>query len=122
MNFQEKLLEVAAEVRSRSLALANTAFETARHRANDAAKHASVLQGSLVTLRGSGRALNKVVRRHAARFVKENATIVRAAGKDVSALARDAYASFAKSGLKKRSSPPRKSASSRKRTRARVAA
>ena len=36
----------------------------------------------------AGRELNKVARRHAARFVKENSTIAVDAGKDVSALAR----------------------------------
>src|SRR5262245_17502995 len=98
MNFQEKMLGVAAELQARSLALANTAVESARVRAQDAAKRAALLQGSIATLGVSGRALNKIVRRHATRFVQENTTIARAAGKDVSALARDAYASFIKSG------------------------
>jgi hypothetical protein len=122
MNFQEKVFEVAATLRARSLALANTALETARERAQDAAKRAATLQGSLATLRVSGRALDKVVRRHAARFVKENTTIARAARKEVSALARDTYSSFARSGEKKQAAPTRKSASSRKRTRAKISA
>src|SRR6188768_2232059 len=99
MNFQEKVFE---ELRARSIALANTALETARERAEKARKVAvkrtSALQGSLATLRVSGRALDQLVRRHAARFVRENVTIARAASKDVSALARDTYESFAKSG------------------------
>jgi len=122
MNFQEKMLEVAAELRARSIALAHTAIETARDRAQVATKRAAALQGSLATLRVSGRALDKVVRRHAVRFVKENATLARAARKDVSALARDTYTSFAGSGAKKHAAPTRKSATSRKRTRAKVSA
>jgi hypothetical protein len=122
MNFQEKVFEVAAALRARSFALASTALETARERAQVAAKRAATLQGSLTTLRVSGRALDKVVRRHAVRFVKENVTIARAASKDVSALARETYSSFAWSGAKKQAAPTRKSASSRKRTRAKVSA
>lgn len=124
MNFQEKMLEVAAELRARSIALANTAIETARERAQEArkvaVKRSAALQGSFATLRVNGRALDKVVRRHAARFVKENVTIARAASKDVSALARDTYDSFSKSGAQKQAAPTRKSASSRKRARARI--
>jgi hypothetical protein len=120
MNLQEKVFEVASDLRARSLALAQAAIEAGRIRAQEAARRAVILQGSLDTLGVSGRELNKVVRRHAARFVKENSTIVRAATKDVSAIARDTYASFAKSGAKKQAAPTRKSASSRKRARARV--
>ncbi len=120
MNFQEKVFEVASDLRVRSLALAQAALEAGRARAQDAARRAAVLQGSLGVLGTSGRELNKVVRRHAVRFVKENSTIVRAASKDVSAIARDTYASFTKSGAKKQAAPTRKSASSRKRARAKV--
>ena len=124
MNFQEKMLEVATELRARSNALANLAIKTARERTQEATKVAAqrtaALQGSLATLRVSGRAFDQVVRRHAARFVKENITIARAASKDVSALARDTYASFAKSGAKKPTAPTRKSAASRKRARTRI--
>lgn len=122
MNLQEKVFEVASDLRSRSLTLANIALETARARAQGAVKRAAVLQGSLETLGVSGRELNKVVRRHATRLVKENVTIARAAGKDVSALARQAYANFAKSGAKKPASPRRKSTVSRKRARTKAAA
>lgn len=120
MNFQEKVFEVASDLRVRSLALAQAALEAGRTRAQDAARRAAVLQGSLDVLGTSGRELNKVVRRHAVRFVKENSTIVRAASKDFSAIARDTYVSFAKSGAKKQAAPTRKSASSRKRARAKV--
>ncbi len=54
------------------------------------------LKGSFATLTVAGRELNKVARRHAARFVKENSTIAVDAGKDVSALARTTYATLAK--------------------------
>jgi hypothetical protein len=112
MNLQEKVFEVAAELRARSFALAHTALEAGRARA----------QGSLTTLSVNGRELNKVVRRHATRFVKENSTIVRAAGKDVSAIARQTYAGFTNSGAKKPTGPTRKSAASRKRARAKNSA
>lgn len=120
MNFQEKVFEVASDLRVRSLALAQAALEVGRTRAQDAARRAAVLQGSLDVLGTSGRELNKVVRRHAVRFVKENSTIVRAASKDVSAIARETYVGFTKSGAKKQAAPTRKSASSRKRARAKV--
>ena len=51
-------------------------------------------QGSFATLTVAGRELNKVARRHAARFVKENSAIAVDAGKDVSALARTTYATL----------------------------
>jgi hypothetical protein len=120
MNFQEKVIEMASDLRTRSLALAQAAIQAGRVRAQDATRRAAVLQGSLDLLGTSGRELNKVVRRHAVRFVKENSTIVRAASKDVSEIARDTYASFTKSGAKKQAAPTRKSATSRKRARARV--
>ena len=117
MNFQEKMLVVATDLGSRSLALAQTALDAGRVRAQDAARRAALVQASLGV---SGRELNKVVRRHAARFVKENVTIARAAGSDVSAIARDTYARFTKSGDKKQVSPTRKSATSRKRGRTKI--
>jgi hypothetical protein len=121
MNFQEKVIEVASELRTRSLAFANTALKTARVRAQDATQRAAKLQRPLTTLSVSGRELNKVVRRHASRFVKQNATIARAAGKDVTALARETYENFTKSGVKKPGTAARKASAPRKRTRAKSA-
>jgi hypothetical protein len=59
-----------------------------------------------------GREFNKVARRHAARFVKQNSIIASEAGKDVSALARSTFAT-----LTKRHATPkgRKPAAARKR-------
>jgi hypothetical protein len=88
MNFQEKLLEASADLRTRAAALANSALETARSRANLTSKRISVLNVA-------GRELNKVARRHAVRFVKQNATIATAVRKDVSELARTTFASLA---------------------------
>jgi hypothetical protein len=88
MNFQEKVLEATADLRSRAALLAAEALKTARVRVD--------LKASLATLSVASRELNKVARRHAARFVRENSTIVVAAGKDVSALARTTYASLSK--------------------------
>jgi len=96
MNFQEKLFETTADLRAR------------------AAKQVEVLKGSLATLSVAGRELNKVARLHAARFVKENATIAASAGKDVTALARTTYATLAKRGMAQ--TKARKTPAARKRT------
>lgn len=115
MNFQEKLFESTADLRTRAAALANVAVATARARAQIAAKRVDALKGSFEALTVAGRELNKVARRHAVRFVKENSTIAVEAGKDVSALARTTYATLAK-----RPAAPRKArkttVTSRKRT------
>ena len=91
MNFQEKLFESTADLRARAAALANVAVTTARARAQVAAKRVDALKGSFEALTVAGREFNKVARRHAIRFVKENSTIAVEAGKDVSALARTTY-------------------------------
>jgi len=96
MNLQEKVLESTAALRAR------------------AAKRVDDLKGSLATLTVAGRELNKVARRHVARFVKENSTLAVSAGKEVSALARNTYAT-----LSTRPAAPqkaRKAVSARKRT------
>lgn len=78
MNFQEKMFETTAGLRAL------------------AAKRVQVLKGSLATLTVAGRELNKVARRHAVRFVKENSSIAVEAGRDVSALAQTTYTSLVK--------------------------
>ncbi len=88
MNFQEKLLEASAELRTRAAALAVSALERARRRANLTTQRISALNVA-------GRELNKVARHHAVRFVKQNSTIAAAVRKDVSELARTTYASLA---------------------------
>ena len=110
MNFQEKMLESTADLRARAAALANVAITTARSRAKVAAKRAEVLKGSFATLTIAGRELNKVARRHATRFVKENSAIAANAGKDVSALARTTYAT-----LTQRAAAPKARKAARKR-------
>ncbi len=87
MNFQEKMFETTADLRGRAAALA--------------AKRVEALKGSLTALTVAGRELNKVARRHAVRFVKENSSLAIDAGKDVSALARSTYATLAKRGTVK---------------------
>ena len=84
MNFQEKLLEASAELRTRAAALTASALETARNRA----KLVSVLDAAR-------REFGKVARRHVGQFVKQNSTIASAVRKDVSELARSTYASLA---------------------------
>jgi hypothetical protein len=96
MNFQDKMRETTAELRERAAALASAAVKTARARAENAARRVEMLKGPLAKLTQAGRELNKVARRHAVRFVKENSSIAVEAGKDVSALARTTYASLAK--------------------------
>jgi len=112
MNFQEKVLETTADLRGRAAALANVAVTTARTRAQIAAKRVDVLKGSFAALTIAGRELNKVARRHATRFVKENSTIAVSAGKDVSALARTTYATLTQRAAAKKA---RKTPAARKR-------
>jgi hypothetical protein len=101
MNFQEKMFETTAELRAR------------------AAKRVQSLKGSLAALTVAGRELNKVARRHAVRFVKENSSLAADAGKDVSALARSTYATLAKRSPTKRAT--RKTPAARKRTASKAA-
>lgn len=112
MNFQEKVLETSADLRARAAAFANVAVITARSRAETAAKRVQGLKGSIAVLTVAGREFNKVARRHVARFVKENSSLAANAGKDVSALARDTYATLTKrtSPTKTRKAPARKRA------------
>jgi hypothetical protein len=112
MNFQEKVLETTADLRARAAAIANVAVTTARARAEVAAKRVNGLKGSFAVLTTAGRELNKVARRHATRFVKENSTIAVDAGKDVKALARSTYATLTKptAAAKARKAPARKRA------------
>jgi hypothetical protein len=120
MNFQQKVFE--SPLFSRAATLAQNALETARDRATVAAKfleqragrRVSEIKGSLGTLSVAGRALEKVARRHGAKFVKQNATIASAARKDVTALARETFDSLAKRGATpKKRAPARKSAAKR---------
>jgi hypothetical protein len=112
MNFQEKMLETTADLRARAAAFANVAVTTARTRAQIAAKRVDAFKGSFAALTVAGRELNKVARRHATRFVKENSTIAVSAGKDVSALARNTYATLTQRAAPKKA---RKAPAARKR-------
>jgi len=100
MNFQEKMLETTAALRARAAAVAS--------------KRVDALKGSFATLTVDGRELNKVARRHAVRFVKENSSLAIDAGKDVSALARATYATLAKRDSAQQKA--RKTSASRKRS------
>jgi hypothetical protein len=114
MNFQEKMFETTADLRMRANALAAAAITTARARAQVAAKRVDSLKNSLAKLTIAGRELNKVARRHGARFLKQNSSIAVDAGKDVSALARATYATLAKRGAAPKKA--RKTPAARKRT------
>jgi hypothetical protein len=120
MNFQEKMFETTADLRSRAAAIANVAVSTARARAETAAKRVKGLKGSIAALTVAGREFNKVARRHAVRFVKENSSIAVEAGKDVSALARNTFATLAKRDAAKPKG--RKTTVKRKRSAAKKAA
>lgn len=115
MNFQEKLFETTADLRSRAQAFANTAFDNARTRAGVTAKRIEKLKGSLKVLNTAGREFNKVARRHAIRFVKQNTVIATDVRDDVTALARSTFDTLTKPRTStarkaRKASPARKSA------------
>jgi sugar phosphate isomerase/epimerase len=124
MNFQEKMIETTTELRARAAALATGAIARARVRAQLAAKRVESLKGSISALKVAGRELNKVARRHAVRFVKENSSLAADAGKDVSALARSTYVTLAQRAPAKRAPikrAARKATAARKRTASKAA-
>ena len=114
MNFQEKLFESSAELRERAQTFANHAIETARTRADAAAKRVKKLKGSMTVLNTAGREFNKVARRHAIVFVKQNSTLATKVRDDVAALARSTFATLTKSAA---ATKARKPAAARKRAR-----
>lgn len=94
MNFQDKLVETTAELRTRALALTQTALDVARSQAARTATRVAKLRGTVGTLTDAGRAFGKVAQRHGSRFVKENTALALAAGKDVRGLARSTVATL----------------------------
>jgi hypothetical protein len=121
MNLQERVFEATADLRTRALALANTALAQARARADVAAKRVGTIKVSLATLSTAGRALNKVARQHAVRFVKQNSAIALDAGKDVSALARSTFATLSGTPGRKSKRATRVTRTNRKRATAKAA-
>lgn len=118
MNFQEKVAEATAQLRARSEAIAQAAFESARVRADVVARRVGGLKKSLAVLNVAGRELNQVARRHATRFVKQNSPLFMAVRNDVAEIARSAYTTLSKSQTSKKARKPtasRKPAASRKR-------
>lgn len=119
MYFQDKIFETTQELRARAATLGKAALITARERAGRAAsrveKRVGALKTSLATLGVAGRELEKVARRHGAKFVKQNATIAQAARKDVTSLALSTFGAIAKrtpaAKVKTRKSVARKTAS-----------
>ena len=89
MNFQEKLFESTADLRARAAALANVAIDTARARAQVAAKRVDALKGSLAVLNGRRPRVQQGCAPpcHPLREGELDASPSKA-GKDVSALAR----------------------------------
>jgi hypothetical protein len=95
MNFQDKVVETAADFRARAAAFAAATLATAGERATLSADRAAKLKLALSAVRIAGREFRKVARLHVSRFVKQNSALARAAGTDVSALARSTYQQFA---------------------------
>ena len=93
MNFQEKVLEVAA-------GCAPAALPPRRSNERAAQRAASLQDRSHSRWRPS---FNKVARRHAARFVKENSTIACRRPQGRLALARDTFATLTQSPRARRS-------------------
>jgi len=116
MNFQEKLFETTDQLRTRAQSFANAALQNARLQA--AAKRVEKrlvnLRGSAAVLNTAGRELNKVARRHAIQFVKQNSVIAAKVRDDVSALARSTFTSLTQGPAIKKT---RKAAPARKRAR-----
>ncbi len=82
MKFQQKLIETAGELRTRGRLMSSAAV-------------------------ASLSVLKEVARRHAARLVRENRAIARDAGKDLGALARSTFATFAAQGAAPRRASPK---------------
>jgi hypothetical protein len=110
MNFQEKIVVTAAQLRARAENLAQAAVEAAQTHAGTAAERVSGFKKSLAVLNDAGREFNQVARRHVGRFVKQNSPLVIAASKDVSQLARATFATLTQRSPAKKT---RKSASTR---------
>ena len=119
MNIQNSFIEASSDLRARAAALTTVAFDMVRARAGIATQRVDLLRNSVVTLTFAGRALNKAVQRHAARFVKENSAIAVAAGKDFGAIASSTYATL--SGRKIAANIVRKRRATRKRAASKAA-
>jgi len=101
MNFQEKLLETAADLRNRATEFAQAAVDTARTQAGIAAERAEKLKKPLGVLNQAGRELNHVARRHGAQFIRQNSSLAARVRDDVTALARTTFASLQKGAAAK---------------------
>jgi hypothetical protein len=117
MNFQEKLFETTAELRSRAAEFAQAAVGTARAQAKVAAQRAEGLKRPLGVLNQAGRELNKVARRHGSQFFKQNSSLAAKVRADVTALARETYVSLQASAA----APKARKAAGRRKTRAKAA-
>jgi hypothetical protein len=95
MNIQEKLFEASAELRARTATLVATLTRAASSRA-------SLARRSVAVLNDAGREFRKVARRHAARFMRDNSKLAATVRQDVTSLARDTLASFAKERAQKK--------------------
>ena len=113
MNFQEKLFESTADLRARAETIAQMAAKRAEQRLE-------TLRGSFDVLNTAGREFNKVARRHAIEFVKQNSSIAAQVRDDVSTLARSTFASLTRKPAVRKARTARKAglaAPARKRAR-----
>jgi hypothetical protein len=106
MNFQEKLFETTADLRSLAAEFAQAAVHTARVQAEAATKRAEKLKGSLGVINDAGREFNKVARRHGSQFIKQNSSLAAKVRDDVTSLARSTFASLKKNAAPKSSKTP----------------
>ena len=95
MKFQDKVFETTADFQARAAAFAAATFAAARERATLAADRAAKLKVSLSALRLAGHEFRKVAGRHVSRFVEQNSALARAAGTDMSTLARSTFQQLA---------------------------
>ena len=120
MNFQTKIIETAADFRARAAAVTEATVEIARGQAAANAGRVARIKTSLSALQLAARELNKVARRHVSRLVKQNSTIAREAGKEVTALARSTYQQMSKRDAEVTRKPPKATARKRATKRART--
>jgi hypothetical protein len=124
MKFQDKVFETTEDFRARAGAIASIALASAPELARLAAGRAAQFKSSLASLKVAGQELGKIASVHVSRFVKQNSSLARAAGKDVSDLTRSTCQQFADALQAEKPAPARKPTNRKRKvsTRARKAA
>lgn len=112
MNFQQKLFETSAQLRARAAHILGAALASAREQAEAAAERAEKLRQPVTIIGQAGREIGKVARRHATRFVRQNANLASKVRDDVGTIARKTLNSL------RNEARPRKPAVRKRRVRA----